>query len=87
MDINPDKFNVLAPLQQATLVWQLGVPVGELYDKFYVYALYQVFDFYVEVKFCKTNFVLYEMCAFPACSSRLDLYIKKIDISPLMYIS
>jgi len=87
MDITPDKFNALSPLQQATTIWQSGVPVGELYDKFYVYALYQLFDFYVEVKFCKANFVLHEMCAFAACCSHLDLYIKEIDISPVMYIS
>jgi hypothetical protein len=87
MDITTDKFNNLSPLNQATLIWQHAVPVGELYDKLYAYALYQLFDFYVEVKFCKANFVLHEMCAFSTNCSHLDLYIKEIDISPVLYAS
>jgi hypothetical protein len=83
--ITPEHFNKLLPLQQATLLWQHGVPVGELHDRLYVYALYQVGDFYVEVKFCKTNFILQQMCAFSSNCSHLDLYIKDIDISPLAY--
>jgi len=59
---SPDKFNTISPLQQATMIWQAGVPVGELYDKFYIYAYIPVVDFYVEIKFCKA--ILYFMkCA------------------------
>ena len=87
MDITPDKFNHLSSLNQATLIWQQGMPVGELYDKLYAYALYQLYDFYVEVKFCKSKFILQEMCAFSTNCSHLDLYIKEIDISPVLYIS
>lgn len=81
----PEEFNKLSPLRQAAIVWQDGILVGELYDKVYAYALYQLFDFYVEIKFCKTNFVLKHMCAFSINCPQLDLYIRDIDISQIAY--
>lgn len=85
--ITADKFNQLTTLQQATIIWQNGIPVGEIQDNWYAYALYQFFDFYIEVKFSKKNFVLQQMCAFSSSCSHLDLYINDIDISPVLYTS
>jgi len=65
------------------MIWQAGVPVGELYDKF-------IFTFTSCLIFCgnkilQANFVLHEMCAFFCLLQQLDLYIKEIDISCVLY--
>ncbi|MEI9959483.1 MAG: hypothetical protein WDM90_24900 [Ferruginibacter sp.] len=76
-----DKFNKLNSMQKTAIVWQCGVPVSEIQDKYYSYSLYQLFDFYVEIKFLRTNYVFFDMCGFTAQSSHLDLYIKQIDVA------
>jgi len=77
-----EKFNELDVLVQTTLVCQDGLHVAELEDKYYSYLLYQYFDFYVEIKYFKRNFIFYSLRAFSAKSCYLDLYLNRIDISP-----
>lgn len=75
------RFNALSVVEQARFLWDNGIPVGELYDRQFASALYQVDNFYVEVKFNKQNLILYRICGFTHNCPLLDEYIKAIDIS------
>jgi hypothetical protein len=79
-----DSFNLMNTLQQANFLWLYGTPVSELYEEQFSCALYQLEDFYVEVKYNKQNFFLYKMCGFTLNCPILDQYIGEIDISGLV---
>src|SRR4051812_7321156 len=73
MEVKLEAFRKLNVLQKAILVWQYAIPVDEINDPLYVYALFQLYDFYVELQFCKTDKVFCEMRSFSAQSPYLDL--------------
>ena len=79
--MTPEKFNALNSLQQANFLWHNGIPVSELYHTKFSCALYQLEDFYVEVKFDPRNLLLHKITGFAPNCPVLDQYIKEIDIS------
>lgn len=83
--MTPVSFNAMNTIQQANFLWLYGTPVGELCQGEFSCALYQLEDFYVEVKYNKQNFLLYRMCGFSLDCPILDQYIREIDISGAVY--
>jgi hypothetical protein len=76
-----DNFNQMNTPNKMLMVREYAIQVGELQDKWYSYCLYQLFDFYVEVKFVKGTYVFNGICGFTAQSTHLDMYIKEINVA------
>jgi hypothetical protein len=75
------EFNQLDELEQIETFWVEGQKVGERSGKSFRYLLYQLNDFYVEVKFNMVVNVIYAMRSFESESPHLDVYLLPIDIS------
>ena len=75
------EFNQLDELEQIETFWVEGQKVGERLSKSFRYVLYQVNDFYVEVKYNMVVNVIYAMRSFESESPHLDVYLLPIDIS------
>jgi hypothetical protein len=78
------RFNALNILEQARFLWEHGIPVGELHEKHFACSLYQVDNFYVEVRFNNQNLLLYKIFGFTHNCPALDQYIKSIDLSGVL---
>ena len=75
------EFNQLDELEQIETFWVEGQKVGERLGKSFRYVLYQVTDFYVEVKYDFAVNVIYAMRSFNCESHHTDVYLLPIDIS------
>lgn len=75
------EFNQLEELEQIETFWVDGQKVGERFWNSFRYILYQVGDFYVEVKYNQVVNVIYAMRSFEASSKHLDIYLMQVDIS------
>ena len=75
------EFNQLDELEQIKTFWVEGQKVGERLGKSFRYVLYQVTDFYVEVKYDLAVNAIYAMRSFDCESHHLDVYLLPIDIS------
>ena len=75
-------YNRLSDTEQYDVLWQSGVHIGERDDEAFRYVLYQMFSFYVELKYDQR---LNEICGKTTfCTDRLlEPYLNKIDISQL----
>ncbi|MDN3657251.1 hypothetical protein QWZ08_16495 [Ferruginibacter paludis] len=75
------EFKQLDELEQIETFWVEGQKVGERLGKSSRYILYQVNDFYVEIKYNLVVNVIYAMRSFECESPYLDVYLLPIDIS------
>ncbi len=81
-DITLYEFNSLAENEKAECLWEYGVHVSERFDNKYTYVLYQLSNFYVEVKYdCDDNLIL-KITSFSS-TTKLKPYIDDIDINQL----
>jgi hypothetical protein len=79
--MNLYEFNQLDELEKIETFWVEGQKVGERSGKSVRYFLYQLNDFYVEVKYNMVANVIYAMRSFECESPYLDVYLLPIDIS------
>jgi hypothetical protein len=79
------EFNQLDELEKIETFWVYGQSVGERSGKSSRYVLYQVGDFYVEVKYNMIVNVIYAMRSFESESPHLDVYLMPIDISSVKH--
>ncbi len=82
MDITLYEFNSLNEFEKGEALWEYGVHVSERFEGECGYALYQLNNFYVEVKY---NGSINEISKFTSFSTytKLEPYLDKIDISGL----
>jgi hypothetical protein len=84
IDITLYEFNSLDEFEKGAALWEYGVHVTERFDEECGYSLYQLNDFYVEVKY---NDGANEISRFTSFRNytKLEPYLKNIDISQIGY--
>ena len=81
-DITLYEFNSLAEHEKGECLWEYGVHVSERFDDKFGYILYQLHDFYVEVKYDCTDNCITKFTSF-STTTKLEPYINDIDINDL----
>jgi hypothetical protein len=76
------EFQSLTRENQVEALWHLGVPVSEREDENYLYVLYSIGSFYVELKYCGD--MLISISGFKN-TDHLDPYINTIAIPLPIY--
>ena len=78
-----DKFNLLTKSEKADIMHSFGVYLMDYQNGYFIYALYSLSDFYVEMiyKRRKTTSLL-AIRTFKYCNDIMR-YVKRIDISDL----
>lgn len=74
------KFRLLKVLEQLDTICEKGVVVAERRESIYQYDLFQIDDFYVELKRCILNNQLDELNTFGFESDEIEKYIFDIAI-------
>jgi len=80
-----EKYNGLDMPEKTSLVWRYGQLVSEMQDKLYSHCLYQLYDFYVEIKFIRYRYIVEGLCSFAAGSARLDMYTRDVNIADIIF--
>jgi hypothetical protein len=75
------KFRLLKILEQLDTICEKGVVVAERKEGIYQYDLFQIDDFYVELKRCILNNQLDELNTFGFDSEEIEKYIFDIAIN------
>jgi len=83
MDITLYEFNSLSEFEKGAALWDYGIHLTERFDEAYGYSLYQLNDFYVEVKY---NGGINEITKFTSFNTytKLEPYLGNIDISKII---
>ena len=83
MDITLYEFNSLNEYEKGAALWDYGVHVSERFDNEYGYSLYQLNDFYVEVKY---NGDINEISKFTSFRNytMLEPFLYDIDLSKII---
>ena len=83
MNLTLYEFNSLNEFEKGEALWEYGVHVSERFEGECRYALYQLSNFYVEVKY---NGCINEISKFTSFSTytKIEPYLDKIDISQLI---
>lgn len=81
-DITLYEFNSLNALEKIEALGEYGEIVAHRFDGPYKFMLYQVNNFYVELKYITEGNVFKELNTFKT-TERLELYIKQINIDDL----
>jgi hypothetical protein len=74
------EFNLLNEIQQAEILWENGVHIGERKDQEHTIVLYQIERFYVEVFYHRGLNAIKRFRSFSS-TDQLEPYITKIDVS------
>jgi len=74
------QFNSLNETQQAEMLWDNGVHIGERIDSEHTIALYQIYNFYVEVFYHRGSNAIKKFRSFSS-TDQLAPYTVGIDIS------
>ena len=82
MDITLYEFNSLNEFEKGAALWEYGVHVSERFDRECGYSLYQLNDFYVEVKYHSIENDITIFFYF-SNTSRLEPYLSNININEL----
>lgn len=77
------EFNKLNKQEQYEVLWEHGVHVSERDDETFTYITYQIFSFYIEVKYNRTDNVIQGNRSF-CTDTQLKPYLTRIDISDLI---
>jgi len=78
-----NEFLQLNETEQVELLWYNGEQIGRRKEDDYLILLYQVEGFYVEVYYHRKERAIKRYMSFDCNDSRLNIYLEKIDISPL----
>jgi len=73
------EFNALTEFDKGEALWEHGVHVSERFDTECWYSLYQLHNFYVEVKYNGGISAITKFTSFNTCT-KLEPYLDKIDI-------
>lgn len=76
------EFKKLSKGQQEELLWGFGVELGRSNDALYSYVLYQVYGFYMEVKYCRKMETVEQIACFEDMSL-IELYLPDFKIDEL----
>lgn len=82
MDITLYEFNSLSYLEKGEALVEYGVHIAERKEIEFGYVLYQLNNFYVEVKYHNGRNEIVMLTAF-LNSTKLEPYLKEIDISQI----
>jgi hypothetical protein len=83
MDITLYEFNALNEFEKGAVLWDYGVHVSERFDETNGYSLFQLNDFYVEVKYNSDLNVLTKFTSFNTYTM-LKPYLGNIDLSKIL---
>jgi hypothetical protein len=78
-----NEFLQLNETEQVELLWYNGEQIGRRKEDDYLILLYQVEGFYVEVFYHRKERVIKRYMSFDCNDRRLNIYLEKIDISPI----
>lgn len=78
-----NEFRQLNETEQVELLWYNGEQIGRRKEDDYLILLYQVEGFYVEVFYHRKERAIKKYMSFDCNDSRLDIYLDKIDLSPI----
>jgi len=78
-----NEFLQLNETEQVELLWYNGEQIGRRKEDDYLILLYQVEGFYVEVFYHRKERAIKRYMSFDCNDSRLNIYLEKIDISPI----
>ncbi len=80
--ININEFKNYDKTQQAEALWESGIIVAYMKDEIFMYILYQIESFYVEVKYHISKNTIKGLKCF-SDTEQLKPYLNLIDISNL----
>ena len=83
MDITLYEFNLLSQFDKGDILYQFGVHISERKDGEFGYVLYQLNNFYVEVKYFNTRNEIIMLSVF-STTTNLEPYLNNIDISKIL---
>lgn len=78
------QFNGLARMEKTLVIWMEAVLVANRNDEYYKCLLYQLDDFYIELRFDVYSDVLKEVYGFEANSPHIELFLCNIDITTIL---
>lgn len=81
-DITLYEFNSLDGIEKIEVLGEYGEIVAHRFYGIYKFMLYQVNDFYVELKYITEGNIFEELNTFKT-TERLELYLKQINIDDL----
>ena len=82
-DITLYEFNSLNEFEKGEALWEYGVHVSERFDGEFGYSLYQLNDFYVEVKYNGGINAITKFTSF--CTyTKLEPYLENVDLSKII---
>ena len=82
-DITLYEFNSLNEFEKGEVSWEYGVHVDERYEGEIGYSLYQLNDFYVEVKYNGGLNAITKLTSF-STYTKLEPYLDQVDISKII---
>ena len=74
MDIILYEFNVIDEFDKGAALWDYGVHLTERFDEEYGYSLYQLNDFYMEIKYNGCENEISRFTSFRNCT-KLEPYL------------
>ena len=77
------EYKQLDEVEQATILWDKGVHLGERFNGEHNILLYQIDGFYVEVFYHPEQNTIVRMRSF-RCTDQLRLYLNNIEIAHLI---
>jgi hypothetical protein len=80
LDISLYEFNSLNEFHKGEALWEYGIHVSQRTEGEIGYSLYQLHDFYVEVKYNGRINAITKFTSF-STHTKLEPYLEKIDIS------
>jgi hypothetical protein len=78
-DITIKEFNSLDEAEQFEALWEYGQIVGHVFQNGFKFMLYQISNFYVEIKYDDETNAIKGLRAFEDTES-LDPYLKRISL-------
>ena len=83
MDITLYEFNLLSQFDKGEVLYEHGVHISERRDAEFGYVLYQLNNFYVEVKYSNEQNKIIKLNVF-STTTNLEPYLNGIDISNIL---
>jgi hypothetical protein len=81
--MTPYNLGHLDEMEQADVIWEQGVLIGERKDEFYKILLFQVDAFYAEIYYHSHFNVIIKIVSF-SDTNRLDPYLQNISLGDLL---
>lgn len=79
------QYRNLSEQDQEFVLWAKGVVLGQRVDGIFMYVLFQVEGFYIEVQFHKPTAAVSGLYTFED-TGELSPYLEQVDIEPLLNV-